>query len=146
MAAHCHLCVPDPPMKALTKKRTSATKQQTTTQTLYAFYASLPVFNECEDPSSECLSSAVEKFLSCCLSLLVANLDEMHCRYFVDGLHVSPALTPKLVEALHRAGVLQGGLRGLDAALVPRPKQLSIGTSKHHQNIKTFRKGQRAVF
>ena len=68
------------------------------------------VFNECADPSSKCLSSAVEKFLLCCLSLLVANLDEMHCRYFVDGLHVSPAVTPKLVEALHRAGVLQGGL------------------------------------
>ena len=72
----------------------------------------------------------------------------MHCRYFVDGLHVSPAaaVPQKLVEALHRAGVLEGGLRGPDAVLVPTPKQLSIGTSTHHQNIKTFRKVQQAVF
>ena len=32
-------------------------------------------------------------------------------RYFVDGLHVSPRVVPRIVEALHEAGALEGSQR-----------------------------------
>ena len=47
--------------------------------------------------------------LFACRRFSISHLMGVRCRYHVDGLHVSPAITLKLVEALHKAGVLEGG-------------------------------------
>ena len=47
----------------------------------------------------------------------------------MDGLHVSPAVTSKLVEALHKAGVLEGGPPSSQALLEFRAFTMNRGVT-----------------
>ena len=76
------------------------------------------VFDACADPSSSAQPShpvecnmainifVVQLALASCQSLSMSYGHGVRPRYYVDGFHVSLAVTPMIVEALHKAGVL----------------------------------------
>ena len=64
-----------------------------------------------------------------CRRSSISHLHGVRCRYHVDGLHVSPAVTSKLVEALHKAGVLEGGPPSSQALLEFRALTMNRGVT-----------------
>ena len=71
------------------------------------------MFHECADRASQCpIISSIEQIQSMqllnCFKQEYSPRIHVQQRYYVDGLHVSPSVVPRVFAALHEAGVLEG--------------------------------------